>query len=33
VRWCEEIGKFGEVFIGGNDNIGYNYNKCSKKNV
>ena len=29
VRWCEEIGKFGGVFIGGNDSIGYNYHKCS----
>jgi len=28
-----EMGKFGGVFIGGNGNIGYNYNKCSQKNV
>jgi len=33
VRWCEEMGKFGGVFIGRNVNIGYNYNKCSKKSV
>jgi hypothetical protein len=31
VRWCEEMGKFGGVFIGENGNISYNYNKCSKK--
>jgi len=31
VRWCEEMRKFGGVFIGGNGNIGYNYNKYSKK--
>jgi len=31
VRWCEKMGKFGGVFIGGNGNIGYKYNKCSKK--
>jgi len=30
VRWCEEMGKFGGVFIGGNDSIGYNYHKCSQ---
>jgi len=28
VRWCEEIRMFGGVFIGGNGNIGYNYNKA-----
>jgi len=33
VRWYEEIGKFGGVFIGGNSKIGYNYHKCSQKNV
>ena len=33
VRWCEEMRKFGGVFIGGNGNIVYNYHKCSKKNV
>ena len=31
MRWCEEIEKFGEVFIGNNVNIGYNYNICSQK--
>jgi len=31
VRWCEEMRKSGGIFIGGNDKIGYNYNKCSKK--
>jgi len=31
VRWCEEIEKFGGVFIGENGKIGYNYYKCSKK--
>jgi len=31
VRWCEEMRKFGGVFIGWNDNIDYNYNKCSQK--
>ena len=30
MRWCEEMGKFGGVFIGGNDSIGYNYHKCSQ---
>jgi len=29
VRWCEEIEKFGGVFIGGNGKIGYNYHKGS----
>jgi len=33
VRWCEEMGKFGGVFIGGNGKINYNYHKCSQKNV
>jgi len=28
VIWCEEIGKYGGVFIGGNGSIGYNYHKC-----
>jgi len=31
VIWCEEIGKYGGVFIGGNGSIGYNYHKCRKK--
>jgi len=31
VRWCEEMGKFEGVFIGGNGNKGYTYNKYSKK--
>jgi len=25
VIWCEEIGKYRGVFIGGNDSIGYKY--------
>jgi len=29
--WCEEMVKFGGVFIGGDCNIGYIYHKCSKK--
>jgi len=33
VIWCEEIGKYEGVFIGGNGSIGYNYNKCGQKNV
>ena len=33
VIWCEEIGKYGGVFIGGNGSIGYNHHKCGKKNV
>ena len=31
--WCEEMGKYGGVFIGGNGSIGYNYHKCGQKNV
>ena len=31
--WCEEIGKYGGVFIGGNGSVGYNHHKCGKKNV
>jgi hypothetical protein len=31
VIWCEEIGKYGGVFIGGNGSIGYNNHKCGKK--
>ena len=31
VIWCEEIEKYGGVFIGENDNIGYNYHKCGQK--
>jgi len=33
VRWCEKMGKFRGVFIGGNDKISYTYHKCCKKNV
>jgi len=29
--WCEEIGKYGGVFIGGNSNVGYNHHKCGQK--
>jgi len=25
VIWCEELGKYGGVFIGGNDSIGYKH--------
>jgi len=32
-RWCDEMRKFGEVFIGWNGNIGYNYNKCRQKKL
>ena len=31
VRWCEEFGKYGEVFIGRNGSLGCNYHKCGKK--
>jgi len=31
VIWCEEIGKYGEVFLGGN--VGYNHHKYGQKNV
>ena len=31
--WCGEIGKYGEVFIGGNGSIGYNKHKCGQKRV
>jgi len=33
VIWCEEIWKYGGVFIGGNGSIGYNNHKCGQKNV
>ena len=33
VIWCEEIWKYGAVFIGGNGSIGYNNHKCGQKNV
>jgi len=33
VIWCEEMGKYGVVFIGGNGSISYNYHKCGQKNV
>jgi len=33
VSWCEEMKRFGGVFIGENSKIGYNYHKCSQKNV
>ena len=33
MRWWEEMGKFGGVFIGGDCNIGYIYHKYSQKNV
>jgi len=33
VRWCEEMGKFDGLFIGGDCNIGYIYHKYSQKNV
>jgi len=33
VIWCEEIGKYGGVFICQNGSISYNYHKCGKKNV
>ena len=33
VIWCEEIGKYEGVFIGGNGSIGYNYHKCGQKNM
>ena len=29
--WCEEIGKYGEVFIGVNGSIRYNKHKCGQK--
>jgi len=28
---CEEIGKYGAVFIGENGSIGYNKHKCGQK--
>jgi len=31
VIWCEEIGKYGRVFISGNGNVGYKNHKCGKK--
>jgi len=33
VIWCEEIGKYGGVFIGENGSIGYNNHKCGQNNV
>jgi len=33
VRWCEEMGKFEGVFIGGDCNIDYIYHKYSQKNL
>lgn len=33
VRWCEKIGKYGGVFIGGNGSVGYNHHKCGQKYV
>jgi len=33
VIWCEEIGKYGGVFIGGNGSIGYKHHYCGQKNV
>jgi len=33
VRWCEEMGKFGGVFIGRDCNISYIYHKYSQKCV
>jgi len=31
VIWCEEIRKYGGVFIGGNDSIGYKHHSCGPK--
>jgi len=31
VIWCEEIGKYGGVFISENGSIGYNYHKFGQK--
>ena len=31
VIWCEEIGKYGGVFIGENGSISYNNHKCGQK--
>ena len=31
--WCEKIGKYVGVFIGGNGSIGYNHHKYGQKNV
>jgi len=31
VIWCEEIGKYGGTFIGGNGSIGYKNHKCGQK--
>jgi len=33
VIWCEEIRKYGGVFIGGNGSVGYKNHKYGKKNV
>jgi len=33
VIWCEEMGKYGGVFIGENGSVSYNYHKCGQKNV
>jgi hypothetical protein len=31
VIWCEELGKYGGVFIGRNVNLGCNYHKYGQK--
>ena len=31
--WCEELGKYGGVFIGGNGSVGYKNHNCGQKNV
>jgi len=33
VIWCEEIGKYRGVFIGGNGSIDYKNHICGQKNV
>ena len=31
--WCEELGKYGGVFIDENGSIGYKHHYCGKKNI